>query len=89
MFFHRFGVYQDIIKIYYNTMVKQVKEDGVDHSLKCGRCVVKPEGHDCELEHSVAARKTSFDTVGWIHWYLMVSIPHVYFAKNPGAIKTL
>ena len=89
VFIHRFSVYQDIIEIYYDPTVQKIEKDGINHPLKCCRGCRQPKRHNQKLKCAVTARETRFYSIWGVHWHLVVSVPHVYFAKNPGAIKAL
>jgi hypothetical protein len=68
-------IYENLIKIGYYSLIKQVMEKTMDHALVCGRGITKPEGHYLLLIQAI-------ETSEWHFLFLSLShkdkVEHVF-----------
>ncbi len=56
--FERGRKHGDVVDVHQAGMPLEPREDYIDDSLECRRCVGKPKGHFLEPEGSAVARKS-------------------------------
>ena len=52
--------YQNTIKVNYNARIKSIKNNLIDHPLKCTWGIHKPKWHNKVLKSTIPTRKSNF-----------------------------
>jgi hypothetical protein len=57
------GVNEDVVQVYKDADVKQVREDVIHKSLKCNRSIGKSERHDTPFKGAISGSECGFPFV--------------------------
>ena len=78
---------QDVIQVYQNTFVQQIKKYLIHGPLKGGWGVTKPKWHNNKFKTAKFCTKGSFEAICGAHGELVVAISKVQFWKYLGTLE--
>ncbi len=80
---------QYVIQVQKDTIVQQLKEHLVHHTLEGCWSITEAKRHHCKLVLAIPGAKRSFEFVMVCHRYLMVAIAKVKFGEHTCSIQAL
>lgn len=67
-------VYQDIIQIYQDALIQQIKQYFIHNPLKCRWRIAKSKGHNGKFELAISSTESCLITILFKHRDLVISI---------------
>jgi hypothetical protein len=78
-------IYQDVVKVYHYTDVKEVGENLVHEALEGRRCVTEAKWHDIEFEGPIPRSKRGLPLVSRCNTDEVVSISKIQLGESFGS----
>ena len=78
------GVYQDVVKIYDNSIVKEVMKNVINKMLECSGSICEAKGHNLPFKGSISGVDSSFPFITFSNSDQMVGMSEINFSVNLG-----